>query len=109
MSGLIVSGGDPIMHLGLLAGILFIPMDQHCMGIPYGNSIKFLTFSHALNAFRFVWSTVMIWLIPLFPGSTFNLYFIERVIDFLGIVAQILSMIYAQDVYFFNEPYMDRP
>jgi hypothetical protein len=48
----------------------------------------------------------MIWLIPLFPDLTFKLYFVEKIFEFAGLCAQILAMIYAQDVFFFNKPYI---
>lgn len=102
MSGIAATAGDPIMHIGLLAGILFVPRDQECMKINYGFSIQALLFSHIINALRFFMSAVMIWLIPLFPSLTFRLYFIEKLFDFAGVVAHLLAMIYAQDVYFFN-------
>jgi len=92
------------MHIGLFVGILFVPRDQACMGINYGFSITFLLVSHLLNALRFITNTVMAWVIPLFPDLTFKLYFVEKLLDFFGIVSHILAIIYAQDVYFFNRP-----
>lgn len=74
------------------------------MGVNYGFSITFLLVSHLLNALRFITNTVMAWVIPLFPYMTFKLYFVEKLLDFFGIVAHILAIIYAQDVYFFNRP-----
>ncbi len=50
--------GDPIIHLGLFIGVLFIPIGQYCNGTDYGNVIKLLIISHAFNALRFIMSTV---------------------------------------------------
>ena len=85
ISGLFASNGDPIMHLGLLAGIIFLPMNQSCYGQDYGGSLAFLTFSHSLNGLRLIIQTINIILVPLLPSQNFNLYFIEKVVDFFGV------------------------
>lgn len=58
MTGMKAATGDPIIHLGLLIGVLFIPIGQYCNGIDYGNVVKLLIISHAFNALRFIMSTV---------------------------------------------------
>ena len=90
------------MHIGLLAGIIFLPMNQSCFGQDYGGALAFLTFSHSLNGLRFIIQTINIVLVPLLPSHNFNLYFIEKVVDFFGVTIQLLAILYAQDVYFFT-------
>lgn len=95
--------GDPIIHLGLFIGILFVPNNQMCNGLSYGGAITLLCVSHAFNALRFVMSTINVQIMPIMPKGQFKLYFFERSADTIGIVLHMFAIIFAQDVFFFTK------
>lgn len=102
MQGVKTAAGDPIMHIGLFFGILFVPIDQSCSGMTYSVCMKLLIISHFVNASRFLISVIMVQMVPLFPSLGFVLYFLERIFDFVGVIMQLFATIFAQDVFFFT-------
>ncbi len=58
MQGVKTAMGDPIMHMGLFIGILFIPRNESCSGMTYTLMMQILIISHFINACRFVISSV---------------------------------------------------
>ena len=103
MTGMKAATGDPIIHLGLFIGVLFVPTDQSCSGVNYGNVIRLLIISHAFNAARFATSTLNVQIMPFLPKFQFMLYLIERWMDTVGIVLHVFAIIFAQDVFFFTD------
>jgi len=95
MTGMKAATGDPIIHLGLFVGALFIPTNQSCQGTNYGNVIRLLIISHALNALRFIMSTFNVQIMPFLPKRQFMLYFLERSCDTIGIVIHVFAIIFA--------------
>ena len=95
MTGMKAATGDPIIHLGLFIGVLFIPSNQSCNGTNYGGVIKLLIISHAFNALRFIMSTVNVQIMPFLPKRQFMLYFFERSCDTVGIVIHVFAIIFA--------------
>lgn len=79
-----------------------------CFGQDYGGALGFLAFSHALNSFRFIVQTMNILMVPLIPALNFKLYFFEKVLEFVGLVIQLLAILYAQDVYYFTNLNFER-
>lgn len=86
MTGMKAAAGDPIIHMGLLIGVLFVPTNQSCNGTEYGLVIKLLVASHLVNALRFLVSSFVVQLMPLMPKKKFIMYFVEKVLDTMGIV-----------------------
>lgn len=102
MQGVKTAAGDPIMHLGLFIGILFVPIDEQCSGMSYQICMQLLIVSHFVNASRFLISVVMVQMVPLFPQLGFILYFLEKSFDFVGVVVALFATIFSQDVFFFT-------
>lgn len=86
MQGVKTATGDPIMHLGLFIGILFIPKDEVCNEMTYTMAMQVLTASHLINAIRFVIISLTVQMVPLFPSLGFILYFLEKIFDFVGVI-----------------------
>lgn len=103
MQGVKTAAGDPIMHLGLFFGVLFVPNDETCSGMTYTTAVNTVIISHCINSFRFVIQNLTVQLVPLFPSLGFSLFFLERLFDFLGVVLQLFATIFVQDVFFFTQ------
>lgn len=68
MTGLRVSTGEPIIHIGLLVGILFIPRDQKCDTRDFKTVMTLFITIHAINAFRLPLSMALTQVRALYPN-----------------------------------------
>jgi hypothetical protein len=68
MTGLRVSTGEPIIHIGLLVGICFLPRDQKCETRDFSTVMTLFLVVHAINGFRLLLSMALTPVRGLYPN-----------------------------------------
>ena len=101
MSGFKALAGDPILHLGLVCGMIFVPTNAECDGNNFNFTFICLWTSHLINGMRIVMSIAMVQIKPAYPKLAYRLDFTERFIGFICVIVATFTGIQVQDAYFF--------
>ena len=93
MSGFKALAGDPILHLGLICGMIFVPTNAECNGENFNFTFICLWISHFINGMRILVSIAMVQIKPAYPNYAFKLDFIERFIGFICVIIATFTVI----------------
>lgn len=93
MSGFKSLAGDPILHFGLVCGMIFVPTNAECEGKNFNFTFICLWTSHLINGMRILVSIVMVKIKPVYPKLAYQLDFIERFIGFICVIVATCTVI----------------
>jgi len=103
MVGLKVSTGEPIIHIGLLVGICFLPRDQKCETRDFSTLMTLFLAVHAINGARLILSMVLTPVRALYPDQLFVADFTERLYSLFCMCVTIWTIIIGFDQYLFTD------